>query len=128
MMPGKADMLKQMEDELVALKKKPAVNSIAGDHLLLARAAKEAEEKRDRKNTVLKANLQKRVEARGFLVKQQQATREELIVEHERMLAMHDKQFKLQVAKAEEDIEAEKKKGGRSGNNSRPKSSKRRVR
>ena len=95
MMPGNADLLKQMEDELVALKKKPVVNSIAGDRLLLARAPKETEEQWDRKNSELKANLQNKVEARGFLVKQQQATREELIVEHERLLAMHDKQLKL---------------------------------
>ena len=46
--PGKADEVKRLEDELAALKKKPPANSIAKDHVALARITKDAEEKLER--------------------------------------------------------------------------------
>ena len=63
-MLGEASMAKHRE-----LKKKPPANSIAKGHVKLARMAKHAEEKPDRKVRAAKANLQKKIDTRETLVK-----------------------------------------------------------
>ena len=66
--PSKADEAKKREDELAALKKKPPANSIAKDHVALARVAKDAEEKPEKKVTGAKASLLGKMDARDNLV------------------------------------------------------------
>ena len=56
------------------MKKKPRVNTIAKDQMVLSRVAKATEEKEDKKITAVKASLQKKMDARDGLAKAKHQT------------------------------------------------------
>ena len=109
-MPSETEEVKKLEAKLVTLNKKKPLNTIARDHISLARISKEAEERADRKLTAARAALQKKMDARDEIVGRKAGALARMKEEHERQITVHEKQFKLQTDDAEQAVLEERKK------------------
>ena len=108
-MPGKADMVKELEEDLKNLQKKKPVHTVEKDCVSVAQAVRDATEKAARMKAQAERKLEKVVTLRSDLDKTHVANAKKLKEEYEKRLEMAQKAYEKEKLKVDEEVVQVKK-------------------